>query len=191
MRSYRHKAVITALAAFLLVLLALVALQRRPGPDNPLPGAGQDAVEQRDAQVVLSDVVHHATKSGERTWSMTAGSMELAASGKTAAAADIDMVFHAEQGREVSVRAPRAEIDMETDDVTLSGGVEIRDGRYTMKAEKMHYEAGKKVFTTPGSVLLASDNASISGDRLEYHLDSETALLTGGVKARLGRENGA
>jgi LPS export ABC transporter protein LptC len=176
-----------ALLGAALILAAasgLGFLKKGPGNSAAPPAAPEKQEEERAADLGLSRVEHSATRKGAKIWALKAESLVFSELAKEGQVKDIDIVFYAGQGREARVTARLATIDSEANDVTLSGGVVLKDGDLEITTEEARYLDAERSFVAPGPVRLSRDGLALSGDRLEYGLDKEEARLTGHVSAR-------
>ena len=133
-------------------------------------------------------------KDGRTVWQLTAEAIEANADGKTAEARNIEGVFH-EEGRELRLTAPHAVYHLESKDLMIDGGVEIRttDG-VALTSREVVWTDAQGTLAAVGDVLLTQDKEKlrVSAERIESSdgFARFTASGKDGRKARIEKGSG-
>ena len=133
-------------------------------------------------------------KNGRTVWQLTAEAIEANADGKTAEARNIEGVFH-EEGRELRLTAPHAVYHLESKDLMIDGGVEIRttDGVALTSREVVWTDAQGTLAAVGDAVLTqAEQGLRVTAERIESKdgFQKFTAKGKDGKKAHIEKGSG-
>jgi len=101
---------------------------------------------------------------------------------------DVTALFFGAGGEHEKTRisSRRAKYNADTRQVTLQGGVVIRDDKgYEMQTSSLEYLAAEKKIRTKAAVTIEGSNIKVSGDRLLYDTVTGDFRLTGNVVCRI------
>lgn len=134
-------------------------------------------------------------KDGRTIWQLTAEAIEASADGKTAEARNIEGVFHAE-GREIRLTAPHGVYHLESKDLMMDGGVDIRttDG-IALTSRAVVWTNVKGLLAAVGDAVLMQKEQGlrVTAERIESTdgFQKFTAKGKEGKKAQIEKGSGA
>jgi LPS export ABC transporter protein LptC len=130
----------------------------------------------------LEDVAIVSREGGAPQWSLHTKRVEFTDDTRRAIMSQVRIEF---PGRGMSVDASGGEFDVETRDVTLTGGVEARGEGFSITTENVRLDARDGVLTTPGRVLVEGESFRIAGVGLRA--SREKIEVEGNVEAEFNR----
>lgn len=165
--------------ALLFGVLVAVFIKYREFSENPakLVEALPDG-----ADISIGEIQHTAVKDGRREWHLEAASANYSDSAQTAIFEDVRVVFFMQDGREVSVKGRRGQLDTGTNDIEISGDVVVSDADYELVAEKLIYDQAEGRVRIPVAVRIRGQAFTFRADAMTVDLETETAHLEGSVE---------
>jgi LPS export ABC transporter protein LptC len=165
--------------ALLFGILAAVFIKYREFSENPakLVEALPDG-----ADISIDDIQHTAVKDGRKEWSLEAASANYNDSAQSAVFEDVRVVFFMEDGREITVKGRRGQLDTGTNDIEMTGDVIVNDEDYELAAEKLVYDQARRKVDIPVPVRIQGHSFTLQADAMTIDLGTETAHLEGSVE---------
>lgn len=156
-------------------------------PASPSPGPIRTAAPAATVPAIPPVTVEEgrirgADPSGRVQWELRADSLHVDAERQEVRLGGVEGTFLERGQPAVTFVAPRARFDMETRDITLSGGVRARAGaERSVEAEELRYIASRRVLIATGGVRLTQERMTVRADRLESDVALRRTRLTGHI----------
>jgi len=165
------KILLVGAAVILLALLLTFALNHRSEPKAPQK---PDSPDKTDAELSINSFHHTATKDGKTEWTLDAGSASFFSDSNRVRLSDIRMVFPKRSERsEIQLRADHGILDINTHDMEISGNIIVKNRRYRLQTEILHYSHESHIISTNKPV-------NILGPAIQLKADTMTVDLTRG-----------
>ncbi len=166
---FKAKTLLLALALIVGVAILLVVTSPREPTSS----------QQTQAQKVN---LRGYDEEGFLTWSLEALEGEI--KDDTGKLADVEAVFF-EEGT-ARLQATADALTFAGKEATLSGGVEVLHDDYRLETKTLVWFESERMLTA-GEVTILFEAASVEAEAFSYNLDTEQALLEGGVTSTLDR----
>ncbi len=126
--------------------------------------------------------IRGADPSGRVQWELRALTLQVDADRDEVRLTGVEGTF-LEQGKPaVTFTAPLARFDMQTRNITLSGGVRARAGSgRSVDAQEIRYLASRRLLVATGGVRLTQERMVVRADRLESDVALRRTRLTGHI----------
>ncbi|OQY60076.1 MAG: LPS export ABC transporter periplasmic protein LptC [Desulfobacteraceae bacterium 4572_88] len=184
MRSKKLKIVL--LLVIVCVFGAVVAVfigDRQQGPesqDTPVSSISDDA------NISIGKVSQTATRDGIKEWRLDAGSARYLNEKKQGIFQKLSVTFFLEDGNEVSLTADQGILSTDSNDMTVSGHVVVKNENYRLETEKLYYEHGPRMLFSKMPVRISGTAFEFMADTMSLDLNSKDALFEGNVEGTLG-----
>jgi len=168
--------VLLGLAALAVLFLQLRQQQQKP---LPLPDIAKDAV------MSLARLHQTATKDGKVQWEMDADSAQLEEGGTRMILNSPSVVFYMDDGGKVLLTAEKGMLNTRSNNMQVSGNVQVHNDRYKLKTESLAYDHENRILKSITPVVISSRQFDLQADQMTYDLDRNQASFDGRVKGRL------
>ena len=177
-----RKLKILALVVGIIILGGLIAVYigYRQVVENP-----EKLIEYiaEDAKLSLGKIQQLATRDGKTEWRLDAISARYLEDDKQVQLDELVVTFFLDSGGEVQLSATDGILNTESNDIEVSGQVEINNQDYTLKTTNLNYQHEDRViFTTAPIVIERKIGGHLSADTLELDLKTNKLRLQGDVR---------
>ncbi|MFQ6672622.1 MAG: LPS export ABC transporter periplasmic protein LptC [Candidatus Tectimicrobiota bacterium] len=165
----------------LVVIVTTLVVRSHIATPSP-PGKVTHALSQAD---LAMQSIHLVENRGGRTeWELHAEASETFRDKKLTVLKDIRATFYPAEHPAVHVSAKAGRLRMDTRDMVIRGDVIIQsEAGYTLKTEKLRYDARTQQVRTDLPVELVQEGLVVQGVGLSANLDGKTLTVQRDVKA--------
>jgi LPS export ABC transporter protein LptC len=175
------------LASLILIIVAAVALRflelRQGREDGAAPPQAFDAPA--SAAMALTNVHQTSVKDGVKEWHLDAESATYLEAEQKMMLTRPRVEFYTHSGETLILNAREGVLDTATNDIQVSGEVEIQHQHYTLTGTAFIYTHAAKTLVSRLPVEIRGDRLDLKADSLEVDLDTRQAELAGNVKGRI------
>lgn len=164
-----------------LVALFFVLRRHQQGP-LPLPKTATHAL------MTLARLHQTATKDGQVQWKLNAESAQLEADSRRIILKSPKVVFFTKDGSRVHLTAARGVLDTRSNDMEVSGNVQLVGDRYHLETEALVYRNKARILESDVPVHIIGSAFDLRADKMTYNLETETAHFDGQVKGSLNED---
>ncbi len=141
------------------------------------------SVEDMTKDVSLNQVQHVTIQGGVKELVLEAESAEYQRAENKTVLKDISATFFFKEGGSTHVVSRQGELMTDSQDLKLSGDVVARSGAYELQTETLFYDHKNRSIFADSRVLIKGDGMDLAGASMVFSLDTERALVKGGVEA--------
>lgn len=159
-------------------IITVVFLKYRQILDDPgklLP------VIQSHANIAIGKVQQTATRDGIKEWDLEAVSAHYVDADKLAVFQDLSVTFYLKDREEVHLTANQGTLRTDSNNIDITGNVVVKNDRYTISTENLHYEHGKHIIYTNVPVKITGGFFDLSAGAMTLDLNTKKAALNGNV----------
>ncbi|MFH2219382.1 MAG: LPS export ABC transporter periplasmic protein LptC [Pseudomonadota bacterium] len=138
-------------------------------------------VIQSHANIAVGKVQQTATRDGVKEWDLEAGSAHYVDADKLAVFQDLSVTFYLKDRQEVYLTANQGTLRTDSNNIDITGNVVVKNDRYTISTEKLHYEHGKHIIFTNVPVKITGGFFDLSAGAMTVDLNTKKAALNGNV----------
>ncbi len=180
---------VLAFAILGMVAVLFVVIFRNYRGD--MPEAIIEALPQ-NVDLSLKKVDYTETRNGVRRWQLIADSADYSVKNATTHIENIHMTFFDKKGMdEATLTARNGEMHTEKRDVTASGDVVVRTvNGYDFFSDSLLFSESDRKIRTDDPVRIVSSQMKVSGEGLEFDVDSHKYLLRSKVRALITKSKG-
>jgi LPS export ABC transporter protein LptC len=136
-----------------------------------------------DAKLSLGKIQQTATRDGKTEWRLDAISARYLEDDRQVQLDELVVTFFMDSGQEVRLSATDGVLNTESNDIVVSGAVEINNQAYTLKTTRLQYHHEDRViYTTAPVVIHRRTGGQLSADTLHLDLEANKLLLRGNVR---------
>ena len=150
--------------------------------------AGLAASIQDGAGMAVSCVRQTAVRNGIMEWSLDAVSAEYINAEDRAVFTGPAVTFFMEGREKIVVTAEKGMVRTDSNNISVSGDVVVKDEDYVMKTQALNYDNGVKVFSTDVPVALSGKDFDLRADSASLDLKTQEAVLKGNVRGTLSED---
>jgi LPS export ABC transporter protein LptC len=178
----KRKSVSIVFATIFILLTGTVAAvfigyrNKLDGGNSPL------AIISEEASVSIGKVHHTATRDGKTEWKLDAKSADYFPGKQEVMFKDLSAVFYLEDGRQVELTADRGVLQKVTNDIEVTGNVQVMDDRFELNTQKLQYEHASKSISTSERVRLVSEGWDLEADSMAMDLFTRKTRFEGRVE---------
>ncbi|NVM22545.1 MAG: LPS export ABC transporter periplasmic protein LptC [Desulfobacterales bacterium] len=137
----------------------------------------------KNRDISLSHIRQVATRDGVNEWILEAESAQYQKAENKTSFNDISATFFLKDGRTVHLASRDGVLLTDTKDMEVSGGVVLRSGAYELKTERLRYDCKNRSISTDTPVFVKAKGIRLSGHSMIFYLNTEQAVVSGGVEA--------
>jgi LPS export ABC transporter protein LptC len=175
------------LASLIVIIVAAVALRvlelRQSREDGAAPPQASDAPA--SAAMALTNVHQTSVKDGVKEWHLDADAATYLEAEQKMMLTHPRVEFYTHSGETMILTAREGVLDTATNDIQVSGEVEIHHQRYTLSGTAFTYTHADKTLISRLPVEIHSDRLDLKANSLVVDLDTRQAELAGNVKGRI------
>lgn len=164
-------------------VVAVFIGDRQQGPDSPdlpVPSVSDDA------NISIGKVHQTATRDGVKEWRLEAGSARYHNEKKQGVFKELAVTFFLEDGKEISLTADQGTLRTDSNDMTVSGHVVVKNGNYQLETERLYYEHQRRMLFSETPVRISGDAFEFMADTMSFDLNTKDARFEGNVKGTFG-----
>lgn len=175
------------LASLILIIVAAVVLRvfelRQGREDGAVQPQASDAPA--SAAMALTNVHQTSVKDGVKEWHLDADAATYLEAEQKMMLTHPRVEFYTHSGETMILTAREGVLDTATNDIQVSGEVEIHHQRYTLSGTAFTYTHADKTLISRLPVEIHSDRLDLKANSLVVDLDTRQAELAGNVKGRI------
>lgn len=180
------KIILYGFVGLLVVGVGIALVSRDRAAEGP--GAPVEPVAQEQHDLTLNGIHHVATQDGVTEWTLDAESAQYQRGAQKTLFKEVAATFFLKNGEKVHLKGEEGVLMTDTKDMEISGAVVLQSGPYKLDTEKLTYKHGPRTVSTDTPVAIQGRSVSLGGKRMVFNLETETLVLTGGVKAVIEEE---
>lgn len=136
-----------------------------------------------DAKLSLGKIQQTATRDGKTEWRLDATSARYLEAEKQVQLDDLSVTFYMDSGQEVQLLATEGLLNTESNDIQVSGDVQVKNEDYTLNTAALHYRHEQRViFSRAPVVIKRKIGGRLSADGLRMDLNKNRVVLEGNVR---------
>lgn len=136
---------------------------------------------QGKANIAIGKVHQTATRDGIKEWSLEASSARYVDTEKIAIFEDLFVTFYLKDEQEVHLTADQGRLQTDSNNIEVAGNVEVKNDRYRLLTENLHFEHEKRVISSKVPVKIFGDFFDLSANAITLELNTKNASLDGNV----------
>jgi LPS export ABC transporter protein LptC len=145
-----------------------------------------------DAKLSLGKIQQTATRDGKIEWRLDAISARYLEDDRQVQLDELVVTFFTDSGQEVRLSATDGILNTESNDIEVSGAVEVKNKAYTLKTTRLQYQHEDRViYTTAPVVIHRRNGGQLSADTLHFDLEANKLLLKGNVRGEFPEQQPA
>jgi len=171
-------------AAFFLIIILLLSFFGQEEPANqPTP---LDTPSQKAAELSINNFHHTATREGKTQWRLEARSAEFLSEENRVRLTDIHVVFFLHSSpSQATLTADKGILNLNTNDMAVSGHVTVDNARYQLKTETLQYNRDSHIISSQNTVHIVGPAIQLTADALKVNLATGTLECRGHVKGTI------
>ncbi|MBN1932156.1 MAG: LPS export ABC transporter periplasmic protein LptC [Desulfobacterales bacterium] len=150
-------------------------------PGNIIPSI------QKGVNISINQLRHTATRNGMTEWSLEAKSAQLIDSKKEAFLQNISLTFFLDNGEKIYLTANQGVLKTDSNDIEVSGNIMIKNNKYRLKTENLHYEYGRRIIFTNAPVEIFGVSFNLMADSMVFNFNTNKILLEGSVNGNFSK----
>jgi len=184
-QNFRKRWAIFVLIAVILVLGSVVfnflSTRRQPQLDDPFRD-----ITNPESTVTLRGLNYTSVHEGQTQWRLEAVSVDYLESNREAIFKSPAIHFSTAEHGNVTVIGDKAVLQLDSNDLEVSGQIVIKNGQYELATEQVKYVHQGKEFIANSPVRLSGNGMDLQADAMRYHVHSNRTFLSGNVRGRMG-----
>jgi LPS export ABC transporter protein LptC len=177
------------LVCIILIIVAAVTLRflelRQGREDGAAQPQASDGDAPASAAMALTNVHQTSVKDGIKEWHLDADAATYLEAEQKMMLTHPRVEFYTHSGETMILTAREGVLDTATNDIQVSGEVEIHHQRYTLSGTAFTYTHADKTLISRLPVEIHSDRLDLKANSLVVDLDTRQAELAGNVKGRI------
>ncbi|MBT8341374.1 MAG: LPS export ABC transporter periplasmic protein LptC [Desulfatitalea sp.] len=170
---------VATLAGLAGLVIVFLQFRNRQGPPLPIPKSAGKAL------MTLAQVHQYATKEGKLQWELDAESAQLQPGGQQMILKAPKVDFIMGDGSIIHLTAQNGTLDTQSNDMSVSGNVMLRNSRYTLKTETLVYRHTARTLSSAVPVDITSGRFDLRANSMLYKIDENLAQFDGQVEGWL------
>lgn len=145
----------------------------------------------QDAKLSLGKIQQTATRDGKTEWRLDAASARYLEAENQVQLTDLTVTFYMKSGQEVQLSASDGLLNTESNDIEVSGDVNIKNVDYTLNTAALNYRHEERIiFSSAPVVIKRKIGGHLSADALKLDLNTNLLQLEGNVKGEFYEPEG-
>jgi LPS export ABC transporter protein LptC len=137
---------------------------------------------QGDASISIGKVHQTATRNGVKEWSLDARAVHYIEEERQAVFDDLSVLFFLEDNKQVVLKADRGILKTDSNDIQVTGNVEMKSDIYRLNAESLYYEYDQRIIFSKVPVKIIGNSFDLVADSMSLNLSTKRTLLEGNVE---------
>lgn len=143
---------------------------------------------QEGAGMAITSVRQTAVRNGVMEWCLDAVSAEYINAEDRAVFTGPSVTFFMEGRGNIKVTAEKGMVLTDSNNISVSGDVVVKDNDYVMKTQALNYDNGVRVFSSNVPVALSGKDFDLRADSASLDLKTQQAVLKGNVRGILSED---
>ncbi|MFC1811532.1 LPS export ABC transporter periplasmic protein LptC [Thermodesulfobacteriota bacterium] len=135
-----------------------------------------------DANISIGKVHQTATRNGVKEWSLDARSAHYVEAERQAVFDDLSVLFFLKDNKRVYLKADRGILKTDSNDIEVTGNVEMKSDIYRLNAESLHYEHDQRIIFSKVPVKIIGNSFDLVADAMSLNLSTNRTLFEGNVE---------
>ncbi len=140
------------------------------------------SIPQGDASISIGKVHQTATRNGVKEWRLDARSARYVAEERQAVFDDLSVLFFLKDNQQVVLKADRGVLKTDSNDIEVTGNVEMKNDIYRLNAESLHYAHDQRIIFSKVPVKIVGNSFDLVADSMSLNLGTKRTLLEGNVE---------
>jgi LPS export ABC transporter protein LptC len=137
---------------------------------------------QSKANISIGKAHQTATRNGIKEWSMDAASVNYIVKKNQAIFRDVSVIFYLKDKTEVYLTANKGILNTDSNNMELFGNVVVKNAKYRLKTENLHYKHNKRVISSKVPVIITGTAFDFAADSMSINLNTNNTMLEGKVE---------
>ena len=140
------------------------------------------------ANVSIGKFRQTASRDGKNEWELNAKAAHYMDKEKQAVLEQISMTFFLEPDRQVLLTADHGTFKTETQNVLVSGQVELTSDNVTLTTDRLHYRHDHKLLWTDTPVTINGESFQLQAERMQLDMDAQKTVFEGNVQGNFNED---
>ena len=137
---------------------------------------------QSKANISIGKAHQTATRNGIKEWSLDAASVNYIVKKNQAIFRDVSVIFYLKDKTEVYLTANKGILNTDSNNMELFGNVVVKNAKYRLKTENLHYKHNKRVISSKVPVIITGAAFDFAADSMFINLNTNNTMLEGKVE---------
>ena len=135
-----------------------------------------------DASISIGKVHQTATRNGITEWRLDARSAHYVEEQQQAVFDDLSVLFFLKDNKQVTLKADRGTLKTDSNDIEVTGNVEMKSDMYRLSAERLNYAHDRRIIFSKVPVKIVGNSFDLAADKMSLNLSTNRTLLEGNVE---------
>lgn len=140
---------------------------------------------QSKANISIGKAHQTATRNGIKEWSLDAASVNYIVKRNQAIFLDVSVIFYLKDKTEVYLTANKGILNTDSNNMELFGNVVVKNAKYRLKTENLHYKHDKRVISSKVPVIITGAAFDFAADSMSINLNTNNTMLEGKVEGTI------
>ena len=150
---------------------------------NPEIAESEPQTVEPDATLSIGRIHQTATRNGEKEWSLEANSAHYIEENNQMILKDLTVVFILKDNSEVNLKADQGILNIDSNDIEVSGHVVLKNQEYSLFTEKLAYAHNQRVLHSNDPATISGQSMQVAADSMVFDLNSKKLTLEGSVES--------
>ncbi len=142
--------------------------------------------DKNDAEMRLSDMEYTELQEGKHLWTIRAAEAKYFQEEQKTHLSSVHITFFLEGGEEIQLQSQEGALYAGTKNIALRGAIHaVLPRGYQLSTEQAFYDHQKKTISSETPVHLGGPDIQLDGQRWEYRISENKAVVEGGVQGAL------
>ncbi len=140
---------------------------------------------QSKANISIGKAHQTATRNGIKEWSLNAASVNYIVKKNQAIFRNVSVTFYLKDKTEVYLTANKGILNTDSNNMELFGNVVVKNAKYRLKTENLHYKHNKRVIFSKVPVIITGAAFDFAADSMSLNLNTNNTMLGGKVEGTI------
>ena len=140
---------------------------------------------QSKANIAIGKAHQTATRNGIKEWSLNAASVNYIVKKNQAIFRNVSVTFYLKDKTEVYLTANKGILNTDSNNMELFGNVVVKNAKYRLKTENLHYKHNKRVIFSKVPVIITGAAFDFAADSMSLNLNTNNTMLGGKVEGTI------
>jgi LPS export ABC transporter protein LptC len=137
------------------------------------------------ANISIGKAHQTAIKNGKKEWNLEAASVNYMAEKNQAIFQDLFITFYLKDKSRVYLTANKGILNIDSNDMEISGNVVIKNTRYHLKTENLFYRHNRRIIFSKAPVTVTGAAFELAADSMSLNLNTNKTMFEGKVQGTL------